>query len=180
MLNKRDVAIGIMRTQRRENALSDGPPLVIAPDVGALNARIEHCKPSLRDFEVEKNCLEGSVVEHRADFERERDRCDKLMAETLVLTKVAMSARENAARLAGELAARQVRPWWRRLVAANAKRRTAPTAESPAAVAGGLPSRHGHGRLPRGARSPLTGNSLDQARIRDLTVRRSQLRGRSG
>jgi hypothetical protein len=56
----------------------------------------------LARLEVEKNCLKGSVAEHRADFERERDRCDKLMAETLVLTKVAMSARENAARLEGE------------------------------------------------------------------------------
>jgi hypothetical protein len=32
----------------------------------------------------------------------------------------------------------------------------------------------------QGCRSPLTGNSLDQARIRDLAVRRSRLRGRSG
>jgi hypothetical protein len=41
----------------------------------------------------------ASVAAARADFERERDRCDTLMAETLALTKVAMSAREKAARL---------------------------------------------------------------------------------
>lgn len=66
---------------------------------------------------MEKNCLETSVVEHRGDFERERDRCDKLMVETLVLTKVAMSAREKAARLEGEMSARRGRRLWTRLVA---------------------------------------------------------------
>ena len=50
---------------------------------------------------------------HRADFERERDRSDNLMAEDLKLA--AVSARKTAARLEGELAARQSRPWWKRL-----------------------------------------------------------------
>ena len=86
---------------------------------------IEQLQAELAKLEVEKNCLEATVVEHRADFERERDRCDKLMAETLVLTKVAMSARENAARLEGEVSARRGRRWWGRLFAprrANAQR----------------------------------------------------------
>jgi hypothetical protein len=86
-------------------------------DNSALNARIEQLQAELARLEVEKNCLEASVAGHRADFERERDRCDKLMAETLVLTKVAMSARENAARLEGEVSARRDRRWWGRLVA---------------------------------------------------------------
>lgn len=99
----------------------DGP----RADIGALNARIEQLQAELAKLEMEKNCLEASVVERRADFERERDRCDKLMAETLVLTKVAMSARENAARLEGEVWARRARRWWGRLVAprrTNARR----------------------------------------------------------
>ena len=116
-------------------------------DVVVLNARIEQLQAELARLEVEKSCIETSAAGHRADFEHERERCDKLMAEALRLTKVAMLGRETAARLEGELAARQVRPWWRRLVAADAKRRTAPTAELPAAVAGGLPRRHGHGGL---------------------------------
>ena len=91
----------------------DGPQA----DIGALNARIERLQAELARLEVEKNCLEASVVEQRADFERERDRCDKLMAETLVLTKVAMSARENAARLEGEVSGRRGRRLWARLVA---------------------------------------------------------------
>jgi hypothetical protein len=91
----------------------DGP----RADNSALNARIEQLQADLARLEVEKNYLEASVVEHRADFERERDRCDKLMAETLVLTKVAMSARENAAQLEGEVSARRGRRWWGQLVA---------------------------------------------------------------
>jgi chromosome segregation ATPase len=106
-------------------------------DIGALNARIEQLQTELTKLEVEKNCLEATAVEHRADFERERDRCDKLMAETLVLTKVAMSARENAARLEGEMSARRRRRLWTRLVAprrAKGPRRAerSVTASSPA------------------------------------------------
>jgi hypothetical protein len=87
------------------------------PDADALNTRIEQLRAELAKLEIEKNCLEASVAEHRADFERERDRCDKLIAETLVMNKVAMSARENAARLEGELSGRRGRPrWWGRLI----------------------------------------------------------------
>ena len=96
-------------------------PLVhrIAPrrNSSALNTRIEQLQAELAKLEVEKNCLEASVAAHRGDFERERDRCDKLIAETLVLNKVAMSARENAARLEGEVSGRRNRRrWWGRLV----------------------------------------------------------------
>ena len=67
----------------------DGPQA----DNSALNAQIEQLQAELARLEVEKNYLEARVAGHRSDFERERDRCDKLLAETLVLTKVAMSAR---------------------------------------------------------------------------------------
>jgi hypothetical protein len=87
------------------------------PDIDGLNARIEQLQAELAKVEIEKNCLEASVAGHRADFERERDRCDRLIAETLVLNKVAMSARENAARLEGEVSGRRGRRrWWGRLV----------------------------------------------------------------
>ena len=36
----------------------------------------------LATLEVEKNCLEASIAGARGDFERERDRCDTLIAET--------------------------------------------------------------------------------------------------
>jgi hypothetical protein len=99
----------------------DGPQA----DNDAPNARIEQLQAELARLEMEKNCLEASVAAHRADFERERDRCDKLIAETLVLNKVAISARENAARLEGELSARRGRRRWVQFFAprrANAQR----------------------------------------------------------
>jgi hypothetical protein len=87
------------------------------PDIDALKAQIEQLQSDLAKLETEKNYLEASVAEHRADFEHERDRCDRLIAETLVLNKVAMSAREAAARLEGEASGRQTRQgWWGRLI----------------------------------------------------------------
>ena len=76
----------------------------------ALKARIEMLVTELAK-------LEGISAGHRADFERERDRCERLMAEVLKATADLMAARETSARLAGELTALQARPWWRRLVA---------------------------------------------------------------
>ena len=52
-------------------------------DIDALDAQIKQLQAELAKLEVEKQCLAASVAGHRADFERERDRCDKLMAETL-------------------------------------------------------------------------------------------------
>jgi hypothetical protein len=49
--------------------------------------------------------LEAAVSGHRADFERERDRADRLMVELLRATTQAMTAREAMARLEGELQA---------------------------------------------------------------------------
>jgi len=84
-------------------------------DIDALNARIQMLQSELAQLEVENNCIQATAAGHRADFERERDRSDTIMAEALRLTKVAMSARETAARLEGELRSRQSRRWWQRL-----------------------------------------------------------------
>jgi chromosome segregation ATPase len=73
-----------------------------------LKARIEA-------LEADLVRLEATAAVHRADFERERERCERLMAEVLKTTAELMAAREAAARIAGELAAFQARSWWRRL-----------------------------------------------------------------
>ena len=73
-----------------------------------LKARIE-----MLEADIAK--LEATAAVHRADFERERERCERLMAEVLKTTAELMAAREATARIAGELAAFQARPWWRRL-----------------------------------------------------------------
>lgn len=49
--------------------------------------------------------LDGRAASHRADFEHERLRADRLMAELLQATAEATAAREAAARLEGEVAA---------------------------------------------------------------------------
>jgi hypothetical protein len=88
-------------------------PTVTAPSadqsvVATLTARIE-------TLEAEFAKVEAAAAVHRADFERERERCERLMAEVLRATAELMVAREATARIAGELAAYQARPWWRRL-----------------------------------------------------------------
>jgi chromosome segregation ATPase len=74
----------------------------------ALKTRIEA-------LEAELARLEAAAAVHRADFERERERGDRLMVEVLKATADLMAAREAAAKLATELAALQAPPWWRRL-----------------------------------------------------------------
>jgi hypothetical protein len=67
-------------------------------------------------LEAELARVEAAAAVHRADFGRERERCERLIAEVLKATAELMAAREAAARIAGELEAFQARPWWRRLV----------------------------------------------------------------
>jgi hypothetical protein len=76
--------------------------------VATLTSRIETLEG---DFAK----VEAAAALHRADFERERERCERLMVEVLKGTAELMAAREAAAKMAGELAALQARPWWRRL-----------------------------------------------------------------
>jgi chromosome segregation ATPase len=85
-------------------ALPEGDQSVVA-----LTARIE-------TLEADFAKVEAAAAMHRADFERERERCERLVAEVLKATAELMAAREAAAMIAGELAALKARPWWRRLV----------------------------------------------------------------
>ena len=55
-------------------------------------------------LEAEIAQLEARVAGHRADFERERERADRLMSELLQATAETTAAREAAARLEGEVA----------------------------------------------------------------------------
>jgi hypothetical protein len=67
-----------------------------AGDVAPLAARIA----ALR---VEITRLHATAAGHRADFERERERADRLMVELLQATAETMAAKETAARLEGFL-----------------------------------------------------------------------------
>jgi hypothetical protein len=85
---------------------------------GRQGDTVEALQAELARMEVEKRCLEATAAGHRADFERERDRAESALAEAIKLTGIAISARETAARLEGELLARR-RSWWRRRPASN-------------------------------------------------------------
>jgi len=49
--------------------------------------------------------LEATAADHRADFERERERADRLTVELMQATAETMAAKEATARLEGEVAA---------------------------------------------------------------------------
>jgi len=63
----------------------------------------------LAALEAEIAQLEARAAGHRADFEHERERADRLMAELLQATAEATAARETAARLEGEVAVLRTR-----------------------------------------------------------------------
>src|SRR5262245_3267863 len=71
----------------------------------ALKAQIEQLRAEVTKLETEKSAIEAIAAGHRADFERERERSDKLMTNTMTLASVAMSARAKAVQLESELAA---------------------------------------------------------------------------
>ena len=114
--------------------------------IDRLNTQIKQLQAELAKLEVEKQCLEARAAGHRADFERERDRCDTLTVETLNLTKVAMSAREKAARLEGEMSARRCRLWWSRLVTARGAGHKRPPTGTSVTASGPSPSQLEDGR----------------------------------
>ena len=87
-------------------------------DTSSSDDRIKALQTELARIEVEKRCLEASAAGHRSDFERERDRAESALAEVIKMSGIAISARETAARLEGELLAR-CRSWWRRGVDKN-------------------------------------------------------------
>ena len=70
-------------------------------------------KAKITELEDEITLLQLAAGSHRADFERERDRAERLMTELLKATGDLMRTKETAARLEGELAA--LRPRSKRL-----------------------------------------------------------------
>ena len=69
-----------------------------AGNIALLAAKIEALK-------AEVARLEARVADHRADFERERERTDRLTVELLQATAETMAAKEAMARLEGDVAA---------------------------------------------------------------------------
>src|ERR1700716_2715668 len=67
-----------------------------AGNIALLAAKIEAWKAEIAR-------LEARTADHRADFERERERADRLMVELLQATAETMAAKETTARLEGFL-----------------------------------------------------------------------------
>jgi hypothetical protein len=125
--NEGKVRITVDLAEIRHKPLPARPSGGHRAEIDRLNARVEQLEGELARVEVEKQCLGVRAAGHRADFERERERCDTLVVEALKLGTLAMSAREKAARLDGELsAARARRRWWRRLIAPRCGANAAP------------------------------------------------------
>jgi hypothetical protein len=76
--------------------------------VAALKAKITELEDEIAQLEI-------AASGHRADFERERERCDVLMRVMLKRTAELMTTKEAAAHFGGELAALRSRRWWQRL-----------------------------------------------------------------
>src|SRR6266404_2315657 len=74
------------------------PPRSRASSSALLAAKIEALK-------AEVARLETTAADHRADFERERERADRLAVELMQATAEIMAAKEMTARLEGEVAA---------------------------------------------------------------------------
>ncbi|WP_426526414.1 hypothetical protein [Bradyrhizobium sp. McL0615] len=101
-------------------SLSDDGKALVSVDLAEIkhtpqpSARRQECDAAqwttmVAALHVEIAQLEASVASHRADFEHERARADRLMAELKQATAEAAAAREAAARLEGEVAVLRAR-----------------------------------------------------------------------
>jgi hypothetical protein len=95
-------------TEISHSPVSRGPQAQAGHQVvTALNQKIETLQAELIE-------MEAMASGHRADFERECERTNKLLAELLKATVQTMAAREKMARLEGKLSVLTL-PWRRRL-----------------------------------------------------------------
>ena len=65
-------------------------------------------KAEIETLQAEIAELEARAAGHRADFERERERADRLIVELLQTAAETTAAKETTARLEGELAALRI------------------------------------------------------------------------
>ena len=107
--NEGKALVSVDLAEIEHKALPSRSPAGHHPGVALLKARIEALQAELAK-------VEASAGGHRADFERERDRAERLMAELLKSTADTMAAREATARLKGELMALRSRRWWQRMM----------------------------------------------------------------
>jgi hypothetical protein len=109
-------ARSLVKRRRLARCLSDNGEALVSVDLAEIRhtARPRGNRPTgdlaaladkIAALQAEIPRLEARAAGHRADFERERERADRLMAEMLQATAEAAAAREAAARLEGILQA---------------------------------------------------------------------------
>jgi hypothetical protein len=95
-------------------ALSDDGKALVSVDLAEIKhaPRLKNRRPAgnaallaakVRELEADIARLEATAAGHRADFERERERADRLLVELLQANAEATAAKEAAARLEGSL-----------------------------------------------------------------------------
>jgi hypothetical protein len=90
-------------------------PLSRGPQAQAGHQVVTDLTQKIESLQAELFAMEAIASGHRADFERECERTNKLLAELLKASSETMAAREKAALLEGKLSVLK-QPWLRRLV----------------------------------------------------------------
>jgi hypothetical protein len=115
-----EAARAVARRHRLPRHRSNDGKTLVAVDLTEIEHTPSTRTPTRLDskatiLQLEISRLEALASSHRNDFEHQRDRNDRIMAELLKLTADLMASKEMAARLDGELSAIRARPWWRRM-----------------------------------------------------------------
>ncbi len=107
-------ARSLAKRLRLSRSLSDDGKALVSVDVADIRHRpqprarreagnFDPLAAKIVALQAEITRLEAAAAGHRADFERERERADRLMVELLQATAETTAARETAARLEGFL-----------------------------------------------------------------------------
>jgi len=112
----REAARSLAKRLRLPRSLSDDGKALLSVDLAEIRhtprppggrraGNIDLLAPKIEALEAEIARLGARAADHRADFERERERADRLTVELLQATAETMAAKEATARLEGEVAA---------------------------------------------------------------------------
>jgi hypothetical protein len=112
----REAARSLAKRLRLPRSLSDDGKALVSVDLAGIRysprppgsgqvGNIALIGAEIEALKAEIARLEARAADHRADFERERERADRLTVELLQATAETMAAEEATARLEGEMAA---------------------------------------------------------------------------
>jgi hypothetical protein len=119
-----EAARGIAKRLRLPRSRANDGKALISVDLAEIQHKAlpgrspgSHRLPQGKDRDIAggDRTARSDATGHRADFERKRERADRLVAEVLKATADTMAAKEATAWLEGELAALRSKPWWRRI-----------------------------------------------------------------